>query len=171
MLHFLQPTCAARLTTQTSANEHFGETCWNSIITWQSLALLKYNLRVSYLIWLWRLPLCVEVLHLAKEKTLILYLQRFGWVLAGIGCSLCVCWSRVCGFIACGLRVLPLLSHCSSCGGALGRRRGWRGKQGADHDMDGRSGVSTGGSAEQVHMLRKSNAVYVKDTEGRRSAI
>lgn len=39
MLRFLQQEHAAKLTTQTSTNEHFAETVyWNSIIKWKSQA-------------------------------------------------------------------------------------------------------------------------------------
>ena len=39
MLHFLQQKYPAKLTTQTSTNEHFAETVdWNSIMKWKSQA-------------------------------------------------------------------------------------------------------------------------------------
>lgn len=79
-------------------------------------------------------------------QALILCLQRkdISVLLPGIGYSACVGWHCLCGFVACGLRVLLLLSHCSSCGGALRRWRGRRDQQRIDHHVDGRSGLSTG---------------------------
>lgn len=93
----------------------------------------------------------VKVLRLAQESALILCLQEkdVSVLLPGIASAACVGWHCLCGFWACGLRVLPLLSHCSSCGGALGRRRGRREQQRIDHHVDGRSGLSTGHRVEE----------------------